>query len=170
VGEGVRQIETARLLLRRFVREDEDALAAVLCDADTMRWYPKPFTREQVRGWIEQQMVRYRSGPGLMAMVEKQTGRLIGDCGAFWREILDRVELEVGYHVNRERWNQGFATEGARAVIEYAFNTLEVDHVVSMIRPENVASRRVAEKNGMTVDRMIFWRDYDHCVYQLWKK
>lgn len=170
MGEGVRQIETARLLLRRFVREDEDALAAVLCDADTMRWYPKPFTREQVRGWIEQQMVRYRSGPGLMAMVEKQTGRLIGDCGAFWREILDRVELEVGYHVNRERWNQGFATEGARAVIEYAFNTLEVDHVVSMIRPENVASRRVAEKNGMTVDRMIFWRDYDHCVYQLWKK
>lgn len=142
----------------------------VLCDAKTMRWYPEPFTREQVREWIERQMGRYPSGSGLLGMVEKQSGRLIGDCGTVWQEISGRAELEVGYHVNRERWNQGFATEAARAVIDHAFEAPEIHHIVSMIRPENLQSRRVAEKNGLTVNRVVFWRNYDHCVYQLVKK
>ena len=68
------------------------------------------------------------------------------------------MELEIGYHVNRERWGQGFATEAAKAVMDYAFRRFDVERVVSMIRPENTASRRVAEKNGLTVDRVVFWR------------
>jgi RimJ/RimL family protein N-acetyltransferase len=102
-------------------------------------------------------------------MVEKQTGRLIGDCGVVWQEVEDQMELEVGYHVNRERWNQGFATEAARALIHHAFTDIGVDHVVSMIRPENIASRRVAEKNGLTMSRVVFWRNYDHCIYRAHK-
>jgi [ribosomal protein S5]-alanine N-acetyltransferase len=159
-------LETPRLVLRPLTIEDEAALAAVIGDAETMRWYPRPFTSEEVRAWIERQGNRYLSGTGLLGLVEKQTGRLIGDCGPVWQEIEGCAELEIGWHVNRERWNQGFATEAARAVIEYAFAKLGVEHVVSMIRPENVASRRVAEKNGMEVDRVVFWRGYDHCVYQ----
>jgi RimJ/RimL family protein N-acetyltransferase len=164
------RIETARLTLRTLGMEDEAELAAVLSDAETMRWYPQPFTREQVRDWIERQIARYPSGCGLLGMVEKQSGRLIGDCGAVWQEVEGRAELEIGYHVNRERWNQGFATEAAKAVIDYAFHELGVDRIVSMIRPENVGSRRVAEKNGLKVDRVVLWRSYDHCVYQLGKK
>jgi RimJ/RimL family protein N-acetyltransferase len=162
-------IETARLLLRPLTRDDEDALAAVLSDAETMRWYPRAFTRDEVRAWIERQIDRYASGSGLLGLVEKQSGRLIGDCGTVWQEIDGSTELEIGYHVNRERWNQGFATEGARAMIDYAFEKLGVERVVSMIRPENLASRRVAEKNGLTVDRVVFWRDFDTCVYQRMK-
>ncbi|HEX3471843.1 MAG TPA: GNAT family N-acetyltransferase [Silvibacterium sp.] len=159
-------IETARLLLRPLTRDDEDALAAVLSDAETMRWYPRVFTRDEVRAWIERQIDRYASGSGLLGLVEKQSGRLIGDCGTVWQEIDGSTELEIGYHVNRERWNQGFASEGARAMIDYAFEKLGVERVVSMIRPENLASRRVAEKNGLTVDRVVFWRDFDTCVYR----
>jgi len=153
-------------LLRPLTPEDEAALAAVLGDAETMRWYPRPFSEDEVRAWIERQIGRYREGSGLLGLVEKQTGRLIGDCGAVWQEVEGRTELEIGYHVNRERWNQGFATEAARAVMGYAFRWFDVKRVVSMIRPENAASRRVAEKNGLRVDRVVFWRDYDHCVYQ----
>jgi [ribosomal protein S5]-alanine N-acetyltransferase len=170
VDEGITSIETARLVLRPLVMEDEEALAQVYCDAETMRWYPAPYTGEQVRERIGQQIDRYASGAGLLGMVEKQTGRLIGDCGVTWQDVEAVMEPEVGYHVHRERWGQGFATEAAKAVIGYAFNQLGVNHVISMIRPENVQSRRVAEKNGLTVNRVVFWRDYDHCVYELWKK
>jgi len=159
-------IETARLLLRPLTPGDEAALAAVLSDAETMHWYPRPFTADEVREWIERQMRRYPDGSGLLGLVEKQTGRLIGDCGPVWQEVEGRTELEIGYHVNRERWNQGFATEAARAVMDYAFRRFDADRVVSMIRPENIASRRVAEKNGLTLDRVVFWRNYDHCIYQ----
>ncbi len=160
------RIETARLLLRPLTPEDEAALATVLSDAETMRWYPRPFTGDEVREWIERQLGRYSSSTGLLGLVEKQTGRLIGDCGPVWQEVEGRTELEIGYHVSRERWNQGFATEAARVVIDYAFENLGVERVVSMIRPENLASRRVAEKNGLTLERMVFWRNYETCIYQ----
>jgi ribosomal-protein-alanine N-acetyltransferase len=159
-------IETDRLLLRPLTPTDEPALAAVLSDAETMRWYPRPYTADEVRQWIERQMGRYQDGSGLLGIVEKQMDRLIGDCGPTWQEIEGTAELEIGYHVNRERWNRGFATEAARAVMDYAFRRFDVDHVISLIRPENTASRRVAEKNGLTMDRVIFWRGFEQCVYQ----
>jgi RimJ/RimL family protein N-acetyltransferase len=77
------------------------------------------------------------------------------------------AELEIGYHVHRDHQRRGLASEAARAVREYAFAELGVDHVISLIRPGNLASRRVAEKNGLTVDRVVFWHGYDHCVYRL---
>jgi ribosomal-protein-alanine N-acetyltransferase len=160
------RIETARIVLRPLTPEDEAALAMVLSDAETMRWYPRPFTGDEVREWIERQLGRYSSSTGLLGLVEKQTGRLIGDCGPVWQEVEGRTELEIGYHVSRERWNQGFATEAARVVIDYSFENLGVERVVSMIRPENLASRRVAEKNGLTLERMVFWRNYETCIYQ----
>ena len=159
-------INTDRLTLRPLTLADESALAAVLSDAETMCWYPRPYSTEEVRQGIERQINRYVDGSGLLGLIEKETGRLIGDCGLTWQEVEGRMELEIGYHVNRERWNQGFATEAARAVIEDAFHRFPVDRVISLIRPENVASWRVAEKNGLTVDRVVFWRNYDHCIYQ----
>ena len=159
-------VETGRLLLRPLTLADEPELAAVLTDATTMQWYPRPYTTAEVRQWIERQMGRYPDGSGLLGAVEKETGRLIGDCGPVWQDVEGRMELEIGYHVNRERWNQGFATEAAKAVLEYAFRRFGVDRVISLIRPENAPSRRVAEKNELTLDRIIFWRGYEHCVYQ----
>lgn len=168
MGDGVVQLtlETARLLLRPLTSRDEAALTAVLSDAETMRWYPRPYSGDEVRAWIERQMGRYPEGSGLLGLVEKETGTLIGDCGAVWQEVEGRAELEIGYHVNRESWGRGFATEAAKAVMEYAFGRFEVERLVSMIRPENAASRRVAEKNGLTVDRVVYWSGYEHCIYQ----
>jgi len=159
-------INTDRLLLRPLTLADESALAAVLSDAETMRWYPRPYSTEEVRQGIERQISRYSDGSGLPGIIEKETGRLIGDCGPTWQEVEGCMELEIGYHVNRECWNQGFATEAGRAVMEDTFRRFPVDRVTSLIRPENVASRRVAEKNGLTVDRVVFWRNYGHCIYQ----
>lgn len=134
-----------------------------------MRFYPRPYSREEVDEWIGRQIGRYAMGAGLLGVVLRDSGTLIGDCGLVWQEVEGVEEPEIGYHVHREHQGRGYATEAARAVRDYAFGTLGCDHVISMIRPENLASRRVAEKNGLTVDRTVFWRGYDHCVYQLRK-
>jgi len=171
VGEAV--METARLLLREFTLGDVDALLAVLGDPIAMQWYPAPFDREGVEGWIKRNMERYRrDGHALWAMLLKSSGEMIGDCGCVIQEVEDRSELEIGYHVRRDLWGNGYATEAARACMDYAFNTLGALRVISMIRPENLNSRRVAEKNGLTCEKIVFWQPkgssgsgYEHCIY-----
>lgn len=160
-------LETERLLLREMTPADAPAMLAVVGDAETMRWYPRGLTAEEVDEAIKRQRERYPSGTGVMAVVLKESGELIGDCGPVWQEVDGSAELEIGYHVRRDCWKRGYATEAARAVRDYAFAELDCDHVISLIRPENLASRRVAEKNGLSVDRVVFWRDYEHCVYRL---
>jgi RimJ/RimL family protein N-acetyltransferase len=165
----VLSISTPRLLLRELKSADAPALFEVLGDPETMRFYARPYSREEVDEWIGRQIGRYAMGAGLLGVVLRDSGTLIGDCGLVWQEVEGVQEPEIGYHVHREHQGRGYATEAARAVRDYAFGTLGCDHVISMIRPENLASRRVAEKNGLTVDRTVFWRGYDHCVYQLRK-
>ncbi len=159
-------LETPRLLLRRFTLQDAEALEAVLGDPVAMEYYPAPLDRRGVEGWIERNLGRYqRDGHGLWAMLLKPSKELIGDCGCTLQEVEGINEVEVGYHVRRDLWNRGYATEAARACMEYAFSRLGAGRVISIIRPPNIASRRVAEKNGMTCEKIILWRDYEHCIY-----
>jgi len=159
-------LETERLRLREFVPQDADALAAVLGDPVAMQYYPAPFDRKEVEEWIGRNIQRYRrEGYGLWAMLLKDSGDLIGDCGCALQEVEGRNEVEVGYHVRRDLWSKGYATEAALACMEYAFVRLGATRVISMIRPKNLQSRRVAEKNGMVCEKVIFWREYEHCIY-----
>lgn len=159
-------LETPRLLLREFTPADANALEAILGDPVTMQYYPAPFDRKGVEEWIGKNIGRYqRDGHGLRAMVLKDSGELIGDCGCTLQEVEGTNHIEVGYHVRRDLWSKGYATEAARACMEYAFNRLGARRVISIIRPENMQSRRVAEKNGMTCEKIVFWRGYDHCIY-----
>jgi RimJ/RimL family protein N-acetyltransferase len=100
-------------------------------------------------------------------MVVKNTGEVAGSCGCVLQEVEGRNEIEVGYNVRPDLWGKGYGTEAAGACTDYAFRVLGAKRVISMIRPENIASRRVAEKNGMICEKIIFWRDYDHCVYAM---
>ena len=159
-------LETPRLLLRKFTLNDAAALEAVLGDPVAMQWYPTALNRDGVEGWIEGNLDRYQNdGHGLWAMVLKSSGELVGDCGCVLQEVEDRREVEIGYHVRRDLWGNGYATEAAHGCMEYAFKELGAPRVISMIRPENHNSRRVAEKNGLTCEKVIFWRGYDHCIY-----
>ncbi|HXA83795.1 MAG TPA: GNAT family N-acetyltransferase [Candidatus Dormibacteraeota bacterium] len=159
-------LETERLRLREFVPQDADALAAVLGDPVAMQYYPAPFDRKEVEEWIGRNIQRYRrEGYGLWAMLLKDSGDLIGDCGCALQEVEGRNEVEVGYHVRRDLWSKGYATEAALACMEYAFVRLGATRVISMIRPKNLQSRRVAEKNGLKCEKIIFWREYEHCIY-----
>jgi [ribosomal protein S5]-alanine N-acetyltransferase len=159
-------LKTSRLLLREFCRDDADSLALVISDAETMRFYPAPFDRAGVEQWIERNQRRYAQySHGLWGMVLKSTGELIGDCGLTFQNVQGVHELEVGYHVRRDLWGQGLATEAARACRDYAFARLSAERIISLIRPENLSSRRVAEKNGMNIWKEVMHLDLQHFVY-----
>jgi RimJ/RimL family protein N-acetyltransferase len=165
VEQGV-TLATDRLLLREFALQDVEGLLAVLGDPVAMEFYPAALDRQGVEDWVARNMQRYqRDGHGLWAMVLRGSDELIGDCGCIMQEVEGKNEIEVGYHVRRDLWGNGYATEAARTSMEYAFTSLGAARVISMIRPGNKQSRRVAEKNGLTREKIIFWRGFDHCIY-----
>lgn len=145
--------ETPRLILREMQPEDLDALCHILCDTDVMKAaYERPFTREEAQGWLGRHLRRYEQlGFGLWAVVLKETGQMIGQCGLTLQPWRDSEVPEVGYLFRRSHWHRGYATEAARACMAYAFSTLHFPHVHSMIRDTHTASRRVAERCGMQV-------------------
>ena len=159
-------LETSRLLLREFIPQDANALAAVLGDPLAMQYYPAPFDQAEIDRWIRRNRARYFDpGFGLWAMLLKHSGELIGDCGCFIRELEGSVEFELGWHVRRDLWGRGYATEAARHCAEYAFSRLGAERIIALVRPENKSSCRVAEKIGMRCERIIVWRGYEHYVY-----
>lgn len=161
-------LETSRLLLREFVSEDADALSLVLSDPETMRYYPAPLDRTEVEAWIERNRRRYANdGHGLWAMILKSSGEMIGDCGITMQEVEGVFYREIGYHVRRDLWGQGLAAEAARACRDYGFDHLHADQLISIIRPDNLPSRRVAEKNGMTLWKEVIYRSLPHCIYRI---
>jgi RimJ/RimL family protein N-acetyltransferase len=161
-------LETERLKLRHFVPEDLDDLASILIDPETMKYYLRPFTVAESEQWIEQNRNRYESdGFGLWVIESKENGEFLGDCGPVRRSVDGRNEVEIGWQVKRSRWRQGIASEAAAGCRDYAFNALGLDRVISLIRPENVPSRGVAEKIGMRIEKEIDWKGMNHYVYVL---
>jgi len=159
-------LETPRLRLREFVPRDVDALEGILGDPVAMQYYPAPFPRAEIEEWVRRNRARYRDcGFGLWAMLLKGSDELIGDCGCFVRELEGHFEFELAWHVRRDLWGRGYATEAARHSIAYAFWKLGAGRVIALVRPENLSSCRVAEKSGMSCERAFFWRGYDHCIY-----
>ena len=161
-------LETQRLILRQLTLKDADALVPVLGDPEAMVYYPHAFSRDEVEKFIEKQITRYaESGHGLWAMLLKNTGELIGDCGLALQEVEGHKYIEVGYHLRRDHWHNGYATEAARACVRHGFYKLRAKQVISMIRPENRPSRRVAERNGMAPGKLVFWHGYNHLTYSI---
>src|SRR5437667_12480360 len=105
--------------------------------------------------------------PSQFAMIVRSIGTLAGYCGFFHHEVDGKMEIEVGYRLNSAFWNRGLATEAARAVRDHGFRDWKLSRVISLIHPENVPSRRVAEKNGMKVEKEITFRGFPTLVYAI---
>ena len=145
-------LETERLVLQQLEPEDIDALHLVLGDAETMSYYPSAFSRAKTGEWIDWNRSSYqRHGFGLWALVLREDGGLVGDCGLTVQDVDGASMVEIGWHVRRDLWGRGLATEAAAACRDHGFATLDVPLLISLVRPENVASCRVAEKIGMKV-------------------
>jgi RimJ/RimL family protein N-acetyltransferase len=140
-------METERLVLRMFRDSDTDAYAEMLADPEVMRFLGRPVPRAEA--WRNMAMVVghwHLRGYGMWAVEEKASGELAGRVGC-WRPE-GWPGLEVGWTLRRRFWGRGYATEAARASLDYAFTKLEQARVISLIAPENVNSVRVAERLG----------------------
>jgi [ribosomal protein S5]-alanine N-acetyltransferase len=147
----VSPLETKRLILRPMLQTDFEALLLIFTDPKVMAAFNHPpFTREQMQHWLQRNLDHQKEfGYGLFSVILKQSGGLIGDCGL--EQMEDQGAAELGYDFRSDFWNQGFATEAACAVRDYAFDVLKLPRLISLIRVGNLSSKRVAEKAGMTL-------------------
>jgi RimJ/RimL family protein N-acetyltransferase len=160
-------VRTARLSLRRFARDDLDELAAMVADPDQMRFYPRPKTRDEAAAWIERNLGLYEShGYGTWRLELRATGEFAGYCGIRPVVLEGTPEVELAWHVKKTLWNRGVASEAAAASRDAAFADFGLARLAAVIHPDNVASRRVAEKIGMHVERQtVLEDDYPALIY-----
>ena len=157
-------LETQRLMLRLWTAEDIALLAAIDADPRVCAYYPNPFTARQSAAAVQRYRASYdRDGFCMMAAVRKQDKRLIGILGMqvlpFPVAGLPRQSVELGWRLAYDVWGQGLATEGASAVIRYAFDKLGLTQLVAITAIVNAPSRRVMEKLGMRHDPSL---DFPH--------
>lgn len=144
--------ETGRLILRPYILEDFAALHAIFSDPDIMRYYPSPFPEEKTRQWIRRNLRRYEEdGFGLWAVILKETGQLIGDCGITLQPIHGKMLPEIGYHLHRDFQGRGYATEAARFCVKLAFDTFRFPAVYCYMKHDNWPSMGVACRLGMVL-------------------
>jgi RimJ/RimL family protein N-acetyltransferase len=151
-------LETGRLILRQLALADLDEMASLLGDEQALALWGDPLDREGARAWIGGNIRRYREdGFGRCAVVLRSTGELVGDCGLIRTMVEDVPEVELGWIVRRSHRGRGIATEAGVAWRDLAFDELGLERIVSMVSEQNPASRRVAEKLGMAIERTAIW-------------
>ena len=157
-------METKRLRIRRYTREDFDALYEILSDPETMKYYPRPYDQNGVNRWIDWCLDSYeKHGFGLWALELKDTGVFIGDCGISMQNIDGEILPEIGYHINKHYWRQGYAKEACAAVKNWFFENTNFDSVYSYMNQENIPSWATAAANGMT--RINAYEDEEEALY-----
>jgi RimJ/RimL family protein N-acetyltransferase len=138
-----------------------------MANRDFMRFSSGPYTREQTQGvlnkflsWNEARL------PSPFAVVLRENNAVLGYCGFLHHSEVPE-EVEIGYRLDSKYWNRGLITEAARAVRDHAFIDLKLPRLISLVHPDNVPSRRVAEKIGMTVEKQITFRGFPTNVFSL---
>ena len=158
-------LETNRLLLRHQIMGDLDALWALYCNAEITKYIPDaPRNYEETKEELEWFLNGHPKHPelGLWATIHKETGKFIGRCGLLPWTIEGQQEVEVAYTLAQDYWGQGLATEAAQGILQHGFEKLNLSRMICLIDPENIASQRVAEKIGMTLEKKVDGIDGDN--------
>lgn len=169
-------LETDRLILRRFVPGDLDALYALYRDPEMRQFFPvegsspdKTLTYEETREELEWFLDGHPRHPelGLWATILKENGAFVGRCGLLPWTIDGQEEVEVAYMIDKKYWRQGLGAEAARGIRDYAFEQLGLSRLICMIYPDNEASIKVAENVGMTFEKECVDEHGPYWVYSM---
>ncbi|UZR95266.1 GNAT family N-acetyltransferase [Chondrinema litorale] len=162
-------LETDRLQLRHIVPADFDDLFRMNSDPEIMKYVGDGSVRnkEQMKQELEMLISHYTRKPGLgiWATVLKETNTFIGASGLVYYD--DTPEIEIGYRMLKEHWNKGYATEASFGLLKYGFEIMGLKKLVSSAHPENMASRRVMEKIGMTYIHHCFQYGCIQAYYEI---
>jgi [ribosomal protein S5]-alanine N-acetyltransferase len=161
-------LSTERLSLRPLEAGDVEELHAALSDPFSMRFYPRPFDLEGTAGWIATTRDRFaQDGFGLLAVIERSTGTLVGDCGPTMQTVRGRTYVELGWHIRPDRQGRGYAKEAGAACRDHAWAVLDVERLISLVRPENVPSWSVARALGFRPWTSDVRQGMGHVVWSL---
>lgn len=145
-------LSTPRIYLRPVTKADTSQAHRLLGDPIAAKYYRQVNIPQQTEAWIDLRLSRYEEmGHDLWAMCRQEDGRYLGHCGLILQRDVD--EVEIGYGLLPENWGQGYVTEDALACRDYAFNTLDVDRVISLIDPRNTGSQNVAKRVGKSLEK-----------------
>jgi ribosomal-protein-alanine N-acetyltransferase len=166
---GNMEIETHRLILRKFQLEDVQQLAPILANPRVMKFSSTGIlsvleTQAKIQGFI----ASYRQyGFGKWAITFKESNQLIGYCGIAIEQIDNKDEREIGYRLDPKFWGQGLATEAASAAIQYGLEQLKFPYLLGIVERENKAYVRVLEKLGMQHQRETIFFGVEMDVYSV---
>lgn len=168
-------LTTPRLTLVPFCDEHVDGLSAMNADPEVMRYISgRPETRDETLAAVERVQHRWACiGYSWWAFIETGSGELVG-AGAIQNLRRDSVPepdpacpLEIGWRLRRDRWHQGLATEAARAMASFAFDTLRAEELFAVCDPENSASAAVMKRLGMHDGGLQTWHGKRLATYRI---
>jgi len=162
-------IETERLTLRKMREEDAEAFLDIFSDPIAMQYFGGViFDRARMDEWVRSNLEHDRKfGFSLLSVILKESGEVIGDCGLETDEIDGETIVGIGFDFRRSFWGNGYATEAARAVLEYGFTEFGFDMISGWIDPNNGPSQRVAERIGMAVERYVIRGKKRYALYSI---
>jgi len=150
-------LQTERLILRKFTKDDLPELAPLLADPEVMRFSLKgPLSYKEAGEYLESRILSNydKYGFSFWAVISKEDGRLIGLMGLIMQTIDGEDLVELAYRLEPKHWGKGLATEAVTAIRDYAFDKLQLKRLISIIDPKNVRSIAVAKHIGMQ-----FWKE-----------
>jgi RimJ/RimL family protein N-acetyltransferase len=156
------KIETRRLVMQPLKETDIDNISRIYNDLEVMKYrvFNQAASREETQLMLEKYCQHWdKYGFGRWAIIYKITQNLIGHCGLEFIENTvgenleknqdSKNDIEINYLIERDYWGMGLGSEAAIAILKYGFNTLKLNRIFAITKPENIASRRVMEKIGM---------------------
>ena len=163
-------LDTARLTLREMTPDDIEFIAEMMAHPEVNFFYERRFNREESEIWLKRQIERYeRDGTGLWLVLERATGQPVGQVGLAIQTVQGERLPEAGWLLHRPYWGRGYATEAGAAVRDSALNVWGHPRIISLIRPVNLASQRVAQRLGMVERRRVLFHGFEHCVFEIAK-
>ncbi len=165
-------LQTDRLTTRFLSEADLAPLEEFLSDPEANKFLFNPVdptTPLNAADWLAFAQRRYQNGRlGLQALISKDTGEFIGQCGLLVQDVNGIAEIEVGYHLLRRHWGKGYATEAARMFMAHGFNNNFADSIISIIHPQNTNSKKVAARNGLTLyDTNVDFRGSGYDIFRI---
>ncbi|HHB78553.1 MAG TPA: N-acetyltransferase [Saprospiraceae bacterium] len=157
-------LQTKRLFLRKFTPDDAPLHFALNSDPMVLQYTGDVafLSEKDARSFLEQYDHYQLHGFGRWNCFRKKDGAFLGWCGLKFNEV---QEIDLGYRFFRKEWNKGYATEAAKACLDYGFNSLKIKQIIGRVHPENLASIRVLEKVGMSYWKLDTCGDEDGFLY-----
>lgn len=165
------QQESERLLFRPQHRDDFAEWLPAMEHPDTERFLGMTgisTAEERCKTWFQRVENRYQNDlGGTNVLVDKASGKIVGQCGLLVQEVDGVQELEIGYTIIPAYWNRGYATEAARKCKQFAFENNFADSIISIIHVENIRSEMVARKNGMQLDKTTTFKGMPVNIFRI---